>query len=36
MKIEAANKTLQATREGAFSSAVAVHVFWSRVPELLR
>jgi hypothetical protein len=30
------NKTLQATRVRAFSSAVAVHVFGSRVPELLR
>ena len=31
-----ANKSLQATRVGAGSSAVAVHVFRSRVPELCR
>ena len=28
------NKSLQATRDGRSSSAVAVHVIWSRVPEL--
>jgi hypothetical protein len=26
--------SLQATRDGAFSSAIAVHADWSRVPEL--
>ena len=30
------NKSLQATRDGAGSSAVAVHVIRSRVPELWR
>src|SRR3989442_6973743 len=30
------NESLQATRDGVFSSAVAVHAFWSRVPELCR
>jgi len=28
------NKTLEPTRVGALSSAVAVHVFWSRVAQL--
>ena len=32
----ASNKTLEPTRVGAFSSAVAVHVFWSRVAQLGR
>jgi len=31
-----ANKSLQATRDGACSSAVAVGASWSRVPELNR
>jgi hypothetical protein len=31
-----ANKSLQATRDGRHSSAVADHTFWSRVPELGR
>jgi hypothetical protein len=31
-----ANKSLQATRDGGLSSAIAVHVIWSRVPELKR
>ena len=30
------NQALQATRVGAFSSAIAVVAFWSRVPELGR
>ena len=32
----APNKALQATPNGAVSSAIAVHVIWSRVPELWR
>jgi len=28
------NKSLEPTRVSAFSSAFAVHAFWSRVPEL--
>jgi len=28
------NKSLQATRDGGSSSAIAVYVIWSRVPEL--
>src|SRR5262245_53012897 len=31
-----ANKTLEPTRVGAFSSAFADHVFWSRVAQLCR
>jgi hypothetical protein len=31
-----ANKSLQATRDGGLSSAIAVHVIWPRVPELKR
>jgi hypothetical protein len=30
------NKTLEPTRVGAFSSAIAVLVFWSRVAQLGR
>jgi hypothetical protein len=30
------NTTLQPTRVGGFSSAVAVHVSWSRLAELFR
>ena len=32
--MKAANKSLQATRDGRSSSAIAVHAGWSRVPEL--
>ena len=28
------NKSLEPTAVGAFSSAIAVHVIWPRVPEL--
>ncbi len=36
MRVEQANKTLQPTRVGRFSSAIAVRVHWSRVAELSR
>ena len=31
-----ANQTLEATRDGGFSSAFAVLAFWSRVPQFCR
>jgi len=35
-KMKAPNKSLQATRDGDLSSAIAVHAGWPRVPELWR